>query len=417
MAILSDHGQRSITIVKVDLIKPVVLIPARHYLPGYKAGGPIRSLAAICCCLGDEFDFRIVTSDRDYGETEPFKGIVHGRWNFLTRASVWYLTPGKLSLLQMIHLVRESRTRLLYVNSFFDPVFSIFPLLVRWAGILRKTPVLLAPRGELSPGAMKQKTFKKELFLRWAGRMGLFKDVFWHASTMLEKEEIERIGKQFPGICPAPDRILLARNLVTLEINADKRSEPKKAGELRAVFLSRISPKKNLAEAIRLLGQVGGPVSLDVYGVLDPATYWDECQTMHASFAPRVLMNYRGPVPHENTISTFSQYDVFVFPTLGENFGHAILESLTGGCPILVSDQTPWRDLASKNAGFDISLSDTDAWVKALRYFSDMTEAQHVLWRQGARALADRMIHDAKAIDDHRSLFTKVMKEPGNEDR
>ena len=47
--------------------RPIILSFAGHYLPGYKAGGPIRSIANMVDQLGDEFDFRIVAGDRDLG--------------------------------------------------------------------------------------------------------------------------------------------------------------------------------------------------------------------------------------------------------------------------------------------------------------------------------------------------------------
>jgi glycosyltransferase involved in cell wall biosynthesis len=40
---------------------------------------------------------------------------------------------------------------------------------------------------------------------------------------------------------------------------------------------------------------------------------------------------------------TFAQYDLFAFPSRGENFGHVVLESLSVGTPVLVSDRTPWK--------------------------------------------------------------------------
>ena len=45
-----------------------VLVTIGSYLPGYKAGGPIRSVANLIDALGDDFEFRVVTSDKDLGE-------------------------------------------------------------------------------------------------------------------------------------------------------------------------------------------------------------------------------------------------------------------------------------------------------------------------------------------------------------
>lgn len=37
-------------------------------------------------------------------------------------------------------------------------------------------------------------------------------------------------------------------------------------------------------------------------------------------------------VDSQEVVETFSQYDVFLFPTKGENYGHVIFEALAGGC-------------------------------------------------------------------------------------
>ena len=50
--------------------RPVVLVAIDWYLPAYRAGGPIRSIANLVAALGDEIDFRIVCGNRDLGESE-----------------------------------------------------------------------------------------------------------------------------------------------------------------------------------------------------------------------------------------------------------------------------------------------------------------------------------------------------------
>ena len=70
--------------------RPVVLVLTSHYLPGYKAGGPIRTIRNLVAALGDEFDFRIVTSDHDFGERRTFPSIATGGWNRVEAASVFY---------------------------------------------------------------------------------------------------------------------------------------------------------------------------------------------------------------------------------------------------------------------------------------------------------------------------------------
>jgi len=52
-----------------------ILTSVGYYLPGYKAGGPIRTLANMVDKLGDDFQFKIVTADRDFDDMKPYPEI------------------------------------------------------------------------------------------------------------------------------------------------------------------------------------------------------------------------------------------------------------------------------------------------------------------------------------------------------
>lgn len=52
-----------------------VLVCVPHYLPGMKAGGPIRSLGHLVEHLGEEFEFSLLTADRDLGDTRPYPNV------------------------------------------------------------------------------------------------------------------------------------------------------------------------------------------------------------------------------------------------------------------------------------------------------------------------------------------------------
>ena len=60
--------------------KKKILIFVDWYLPGYKAGGPIRSIANMYSQLKNEYDFLIVTSDMDLHEATPYANIISDRW-------------------------------------------------------------------------------------------------------------------------------------------------------------------------------------------------------------------------------------------------------------------------------------------------------------------------------------------------
>ena len=130
--------------------KPVVLAFVGTYLPGYKAGGPIQSVANLVEHLSDDLDFRIVTADRDMGDNAPYPGVAIDAWNTVGKAQVFYASRARRSLRGFARLMRETPHELVYVNSFFSPVFTQRPLLARTLGLAPRRPVVIAPRGEFS---------------------------------------------------------------------------------------------------------------------------------------------------------------------------------------------------------------------------------------------------------------------------
>ncbi|MEW5985867.1 MAG: glycosyltransferase [Chloroflexota bacterium] len=380
-----------------------ILVVISHYLPGYKAGGPIRTVASMVEGLGDELAFYVLTADRDLGENQPYPSIIRRSWQTVGKAQVRYLSPRERNPLALRRLLNSLDYDLIYFNSFFSPL-TIMILLLRRLGWIVERPVVLAPRGEFSPGALNLKWLKKRLYIALARRLGLYRRLTWHASTADEARHLQATLGPLDG-WPLPVRV--AANLPSVYPNGAVTSgrPVKRPGEARFIFLSRIARKKNLDVALKLLAHVDGRVQFDVYGPVEDPSYWHDCQGLMTHLPPNVKVKYGGEVRHEDVLATFSQYHLFLFPTRGENFGHVILEALAAGCLALISDQTPWRGLQGEQVGWDIPLNDPRAFTAALRevvYMDNHTFEQ----RSGlARAYAERIRRDPAVLESNRRLF------------
>ncbi|MFL5580748.1 MAG: glycosyltransferase, partial [Gemmatimonadaceae bacterium] len=137
--------------------------------------------------------------------------------------------------------------------------------------------------------------------------------------------------------------------------------------------------------------------------------YWGECRAAIAELPPNVRVSYRGVVPPEAARAALAAHDVLLQPSLGENYGHVIVEALSAGCPVVVSDRTPWRGLASARAGLDVPLEDPGALRAALERFRDMDEATFDSWAAGARALAERVMVDDDTTARTRTLLARAV--------
>ena len=376
--------------------RPIVLTIAGHYLPGYRAGGPIRSLANLVAALGDEVRFRIVAYDRDHGSTTPYGGLTDG-WAPVGAAEVRYLTPDAGALRQLWRLLRHERYDTLYLQTFFDWRLALVPLLLRRLGLLPPRRTIIAPRGQFATSALALGAGRKRLYTAVA-KLLLRGDETWQATAPYEVDDIKtRIPRA---------HIVLAPNVAATATAAPPRA-PKRAGILRAVFISRVVPVKNLLSAIRYFDGVRGEYSLDVYGPIENAKYWAECQVaaQRLSGGPLTL-THRGSLSPDAVAATFAQHDLFLFPTSGENFGHVIFEALLAGCTCLISDRTPWRGLEAAGAGWDLPLDAPASFRAALQWSVDADDAALQRLSAGARALALRYLASDESVAASRAMLS-----------
>jgi glycosyltransferase involved in cell wall biosynthesis len=374
-----------------------IVIVQEYYLPGTKAGGPVRSLSNLVSALNDDFDFWILTRDRDHDDVVPYHGVLLNDWNTLDDSTIYYASPRSQGLVSLWKILKSAEPDVIYLNNLFSSMVTRI-LFLRRIGLLGAVPTVLAPRGALSPGAFALKRSKKAAFLRLAQFIGIYGDVFLHASSTLELADLRR---EFPR-----HRTSVAPNVPMRHKAGTARAVTRKqAGRTRLVFLSRMSPKKNFLYLLESLRSTHGAVGLDVYGTLEDTAYWDQCQRVMTKLPEAVEIKHRGLLAPEDVPLALSNYDFFVLPTLGENFGHAILEALISGCPVVISDRTPWRDLAGSGAGWDIPLDDEDMWIRTLQSCIDMGEPDHSRMVTAAQAYAEAHLSAANAEESTRAMF------------
>lgn len=370
-----------------------VLTFTGHYLPGYKGGGPIKTIKNLFDQAGDEITFKLITSDRDLGDTTPYTSVTCGAWNTVGNASVFYAQLGKTGYAQIARQLRAKDYDVVYLNSFFSPRFSFFPLLL--AKALRQK-VVLGPRGEFSEGALSLKSAKKRVFIKVFKLLGLHRGTVFQASSDYEADDIRR------ALGPNVD-IHVAENIGAQEFAENLR--PRQSGPLKAVFVSRISPKKNLLVAIKMLEKVRQPLVYDIYGPIEDQDYWRDCEKAIAALPPYIQVQHKGTLNPDEVVKTLEKYDVFFFPTKGENYGHVIAEALRAGLPIVIADTTPWRNLQNLGIGWDLPLSNPDAFSAALDELASMPVEERLRMRERVLAWAKNKFSQRDAVDANIALF------------
>jgi glycosyltransferase involved in cell wall biosynthesis len=371
-----------------------ILVFIDWYLPGYRAGGPIQSVASMVSRL--PYNFWIVTSSHDHQSTEPYAGIPTGKWiRRLPNENVMYLPPGGMTTQVLRHVLRSERFDHVYINSIFSRCFAIRPLrYLSQSGFADK--IVVAPRGMLKAGALSVKSLRKKVFLQLARIARLFHGVTWHATNAAEADEIRR---HFP----AASKIYVAPNLPR-SVDAAPAPHAKRSGELSMVAVARISKEKNIASGIRYLGGLSPYVkaSWDLFGPEQDPAYLAACKTEAGRVKAKVA--FKGSVPPDEIAAILPRYDFFYLPTLGENYGHAIAEALLAGLPVIVSDKTPWQCVETLQAGWALPLR-VDAFAAVLQRCAEMGPEEYQEYRGNAWRLGQRIANDPTVLDAYRQLF------------
>lgn len=338
-----------------------ILIVTEHYIPGFKDGGPIISFMNMVENLGEIFQFSFIVFDRDQGDDKPYDNISIGKWNTVEKAQVFYSKT-----LYCRDILKAAKDKdMIIIGGCFIPC-SIRVLLMKRMGIL-KIPVLIAAHGYFSPKEFKNKYWKKGPFMKLTRVLGLYKDVSWMASTSDEEDDIRRVLHEVK-------HCYVARNLPK---KVDYHPVTKhKGNRLKVIFLSRIVWKKNLRMAIDILKKVGAPIDFSIAGHIEDEKYWEKCLEELANLPDNITWKYLGQIPTKDVLSTFEEQHVFLFPTWGENYGHVIMEALTGGCPVLLSKETPWHDVEEQGVGYEIEFEQVDKFRDVLESYAAMSQEE-----------------------------------------
>lgn len=346
-------------------MKIKVLVLNGQYAPGYKGGGPIQSCINMVENLADFFEFYVLCADRDYKENAPYKNVKINAWNQVGAAKVYYMSPEKQSLSGFAEIINSIDYDVLYLNGFFSPIFTIRPLLLRRMGRLKnkEARIVLTPRGDFT-GGCENKKVKKYSYIFIAKMLGLYDKLLWHATSEIEERDI-KVKYPNANTFMVPN---LPAKLIPKPITVHKEK-----GELRLVFVSRIFPKKNIKYALEVLKNITvGNVIFDIYGPMEDKNYWAECEKLISEMPSNVKVNYCGEAEHKNIPHIFQQYHAFFFPTLGENYGHVIVEAMMNNCLCILSKGvTPWDDYIQKS-GIGAELSDQKGFIDSIQKLMEM---------------------------------------------
>ena len=207
-------------------------------------------------------------------------------------------------------------------------------------------PLVLAPRGALSPAALEKSRWKKKL--TWPLQKVAFDQTdCFHATAEKEYEEIRAFGQRAP--------VAVVPNGVDLPDVIEAAPHP----ERTLLFLGRIHPIKGLDLLIEVWRDLPEDArtgwALRIVGD-DLEGHRAELETLvDAQKIPSV--HFFGPAFGDDKLREYAAADLYVLPTKTENFGMTVAESLAVGTPVITTRGTPWSGLEQNNCGWWIERS------------------------------------------------------------
>jgi glycosyltransferase involved in cell wall biosynthesis len=377
-----------------------ILVLVDWYEPGFKAGGPIQSCRNLVLAMHDLFHITVLTSDRDLGDEQPYHGIPPNRWIIREPGIyVYYAKRDSVNQLLLEDTIAATKPDFIYLNSMYSIRFSILPMYMLWKKKIG-AQLILAPRGMLQHGALKYKFLKKKMFISLLNMLGIPRHIHFHATDEQEKMDIL---KQFPHA----GRVDVVPNFSGL-LPDNIRPIEKSPHKLRCIYISRIIQKKNILFFLKLLTRLPEHIDLEftIYGDVEDEKYWGLAKRASHFLPGNIAIVFRGPLPHEQVGPALEAHHVFVLPSKGENFGHAIFESFSAGRPVLISDKTPWRGLKFQQIGWDIPLERPDEWLEALREAACANQQIFNTWCEKCHQFAKAHLDRSDLKNAYQKLFS-----------
>jgi glycosyltransferase involved in cell wall biosynthesis len=375
-----------------------LLFVTPYYLPGYKAGGPIKSVSYLVNALKTHYEIYILTNNHDFGDAAPYDSIESDKILRLDGYNIVYLSS--INVIGINRKIVEINPSIIYLNSFFSK-FTQIVLLLNYVGLIRKK-IIIASRGELSVGALSIKVRKKKIFLYALELFGFYKkNINFHSTDDTETIDIKKLFPNYTYCIP---------NLTTSLYNKFPQAKKVK-NKLKIIFLSRISRKKNLLFALNILREYRCShkehIIFDIYGPIEDSIYWSECQKLILLVHEGIEISYKGALKPESISRVLSRYHLFLLPTKSENFGHAIVEAMQCGVIPLISDQTPWNDLNKHSSGWALSLNNKVGYLAAIECTLAFSQKDVLICSNNIKSYISRKLNNTKFVQSYIDMFAE----------
>ncbi|WP_316796694.1 XrtY-associated glycosyltransferase XYAG1 [Pedobacter agri] len=386
------------------------------YKPAYIYGGPIQSVGKLCealCTSGDkglesnnilQVFTTIANGNQELNVESGIPIIVDGvpviyfkRWT----KDHSHFSPGLLRRLRRV--LRQAQydntnESIIHIHAWWNLVSILSCLIAKWY----KIPVVLSPRGMLTSYTQANRnSIAKKIIHKLVGKR-LLRYCHIHATSNQEQKEILEIVQ--------PKSISVIPNLVNLA-GGRMLKATSEADVFKLIFLSRIEEKKGLELLFESLALIEIPWMLTIAGSGEES-YVRTLKQKAASLKLGDRINWVGQVSNEDKFNLIANHDLLVLTSYNENFANVVIESLSVGTAVLVSNKVGLADYVNNNElGWICSITAESIQNNLLKAFKDSQKRQSI--RNSAPSTISKDFSDDALVKKYLDLYENILNKNG----
>lgn len=203
------------------------------------------------------------------------------------------------------------------------------------------TRLVLSPRGMLGRDALAFSRRKKRLFHALFQKRALAKTSLLHATSEAEIDDIRAFGLKTPVVL-APNGV----DIPYLDVPGPK------SGYRTVLSLGRMHPKKGLDRLVRAFAALESEFPGWRLRIIGPSEigYGHKLERLVGELRASSV-TVEPPLFGRNKLDAYREAEIFVLPTLHENFAMTVAESLAAGTPVISTKGAPWAGLETERCG------------------------------------------------------------------